>query len=75
MNNNRRNQLHEVITILKNEKDILNHILEDESDAMDNIALFFPGSNEISNMEENIDIIEEAVDSIEESIDLLKEIK
>ena len=73
MNNDRRKQLREIITVLENVKVDLEAIRDDEQDYMDNIPENLQGSSRCDTAEEAIDNMDDALNYLEDVMDFISE--
>lgn len=71
MNKNRRKRISDVIYTLKQVKDVLNIVMNEEDDAFNNLSEGLQCTMRGEQMEENISELEEAIEHIEEALDNL----
>ena len=72
MNNARRKEIAEIVTIIRGAHNRLTEVMEAEQEAFDNLPEGFQASERGENMEEAISTMEEAMNDIEMAVDSIE---
>lgn len=75
MNNLRRMQIKRAIQLLEQAKEVLDGVLDEESNAFDNLPESIQQSSRGEQMEDNVDKLQETIDLIDEAQDALENIE
>lgn len=74
MNNKKRKELTNAVSLLNNAESIIESVRDDEQDCLDNMPENLEGSQQYSDMENAVDYLEEAMNSIMEAQDFVERI-